>query len=177
MDGLFITGPNRSGKDTFVKNYIQELGYDINIIRSVKPNIPYIINEKKYLNFLYDFIIYHKNTNLQFASIRNHIDCYVYGKIYRNYNILNDILSFENKLIDNNINIDSIILLPNINDLINREDGKSLFNMNKDLLQSELDIFSEYATKSKLNTLLININTENTNDVYNLYKKFKTNIV
>ena len=170
MDGLFVTGPNRAGKDSFIKNYEAALGYSVDIIRSFKPNIPYIKNEKKYLNFLYDFIIYHKRNNLPFAAIRNHIDCYVYGKIYRNYDILDDVLNFETKLLNNDVNINSVILLPNINDLIDREDGKSIFNGDVNLLQKELDLFIEYSKKSKLNTILININKENTSEVYKKYK-------
>ena len=173
MEGLFITGPNRSGKDTFVKNYEKKLDSSTNIIRSFPPNKPYLQNEYKYLDFLFTFCKYNKELNTPYVAIRNHIDCYVYGKIYRNYDILDNILEFEDKLINADLNITSVILLPNIQDLINREDGKSLFNMNIDNLQKELDLYNEYASLSKLNTILININNENTDEVFNIYLKKK----
>lgn len=180
---VIIEGPDRTGKDTLVKNLITPM-----TIFATQPthvlhysNFKYVTNEESqglsYMLYFSMFQLICKNTNINFILNRSHIGESVYSPIYRNYSgdyVFKMEERFKRMFPEEWNNIYLIVLIDNPIVLQERSDNKSL-SKNKEDVTKELELFKTAYQKSNINSenkYLYNIDNKTTDQVYSDIHQF-----
>lgn len=176
---IILEGPDRVGKDTQLKLLLPKL---INLPTHI---IHYsffsgLKNEDllKYNKTLYKdlFLLCEQSKNRNLIFNRSHLGEYVYGFLYRNYNV-DYVFEIEKEFKNKNFwkNIYLIVLIDDKNNLIQREDGKS-FSKDLNKKQNELDRFCQLYDKSFIkNKILINCDNKSINEIKENINEFVFN--
>jgi thymidylate kinase len=161
MKVYIIEGPDNTGKSTLceaIKNYYLKNGVSEVRIKTLHFSTPMgdtaeekAANADNEYKEAAKYVASHKTYHYTDVLIldRSWYGEYVYGQIYRN-RTLDDVSSMirgVEDIIINNVDPDDIKLIithaDNIDFIINHEDGKSLSNVDRDLLNTEIEKFDE----------------------------------
>lgn len=172
---IIIEGPDRTGKDTLIKNINRYFDIPFLNVHSFGFGLP-PKEEKRRAKKVYNALM------TTFLGIygghiiwnRSYLGEYVYGKIIRNYDF--NIEEFEDNFKYTELfkTAKLIMLIDSPLNLVKREDGNSLSN--GDLLTTkiqEVQRFKDVFDKTQIcDKILIDIRDKNTDDVFNGVKEF-----
>lgn len=172
---IIIEGPDRTGKDTLIKNinkYFDKTFLNVHSFGfGLPPEEEKVKARKVYFDTMRTFLgIY----GAHIIWNRSYLGEYVYGKIIRNYDF--NIEEFENdfKYTDLFRTAKLIVLVDDPKNLVKREDGNSLSN--GDLLTTkiqEVQRFKDVFDKTQIcDKILIDIRDKTTDDVFSAVKEF-----
>ena len=155
---IFITGPDRCGKDTLIRE-IRELFHSEIFHQHHYLPIPKMLRkkqveyEKKMNSQYFEMLNYYIENNISVIYNRCHIDSLVYAPIYREYE--NSYVLDLEKNFKKHDGIYLIILIDDANKIIIREDGKSQNKGEIAKIQQEIDFFKKYFKLSSIENKLI----------------------
>lgn len=163
-----VEGPDRVGKSTFINAMRSNIKNPrIIVIHSSKPpplKNTYAIETwtYSYYNALINAVIELHNNGYDVILDRSWFSEYVYGPMYRNVHIDNELI--ESKCVGIHDNIKLCLLIDSAENLLSREDGESdARNMNDKLV--EISLFERIYKGSIVNKkLMINWNNEQFNN-------------
>lgn len=155
---IFITGPDRCGKDTLVREIRQRFNSVVFHQLHYLP-IPKMSSSEQYAyektmnNEYFHMINFYSENNINVIFNRCHIDSLVYAPIYRGYS--NEYILGDEKKIQLKDNIFLITLIDEASKIVQREDGQSQNKGDIGKIQQEIDFHKKYHQASCIKKKLI----------------------
>ncbi|MFM7682744.1 MAG: hypothetical protein ACKO7P_08360 [Bacteroidota bacterium] len=160
---IFITGPDRCGKDTLIRRIRQEFKNSVfhqhhYLPIPVESSKKQFVYEKEMNDQYFAMIDFYIKNKINIIYNRCHIDSMVYAPIYRGYS--NDYLLELEKKLDNH-NFYLITLVDDLKKIIQREDGESQNKGEIFKLSCEIENHKKYFSLSSIkNKLLIDMSNQ-----------------